>query len=441
MNFRSNSSKTIDCSKDEIEYFFSRNIKKRLLNYNNKNNTNNESDKGIKKIKNNTTIKFYSRNIPMKYNYKKILPSSLCKNNQTKYDNVYIFGKRELAFKRSIKKGRKVFKYTQSTFYDDEEPKKSIIQKNNSLYLTETLNKRNNSMLPLIDKDKSILDDVNITFLNNDKINKNKNILNLKKINGYDEKENEIKRRKEYLRAKKLKKKNDLISKNDIKNIGIKNYINNLKEYLTEKFTLDIKNEKYKIIKETNNTKIGKIKETIQGLKDNYQLFEEDFLPTMNEYIKKFNNQREIERQKDMAYLNQLYLLEKSISSLKNKINKCQNEKEFLIKEIYLQICIKEKRLNLPEYYKDILVGGYTKDEVKKKYYQNTNINLDDKEIDRILKYKNNIDGNEEEVIVETMQKIENNNIKLLEDYYESRLGFFKYKKYKKQLREEIKKD
>ena len=58
----------------------------------------------------------------------------------------------------------------------------------------------------------------------------------------------------------------------------------------------------------------------------------------MNEYIKQFNNQREIERQKDMAYLNQLYLLEKSISSLKNKINKCQNEKEFLIKEIYLQI-------------------------------------------------------------------------------------------------------
>ena len=368
MDFRSNSSKTIDCNKNEIEHYFSRNIKKLLLNYNNKNNINNESDKGIKKTKNNTTIKFYSRNIPIKYNYKKILSSSLCKNNQAKYDNVYIFGKRELAFKRSIKKGRKVFKYTQSTFDDDEDPKKSIIRKNNSsLYLTETLNKKNNSILPLIDKDKSILDDVNITFLNNDKNNKNIKIANLKKINGYNEKENEIKKRKEYLKAKKLKKKNDLISKNDIKNISIKNYINDLKEYLTEKFTLNIKNEKYKIIKETNKTTIGKIKETIRDLKDNYQLFEEDFLPTMNEYIKQFNNQREIERQKDMAYLNKIYLLEKSISSLKNRINKCQNEKELLIKEIYLQICIKEKRLNLPEYYKYILVDGYTKDEVKKK--------------------------------------------------------------------------
>ena len=429
----SNSAKTIDCTQKVIDSYLSKNVKNRLKYY----NKNNKKDNSTKKVINNTAINFHSRNNVIKNNYNKLTPSCLHRS-RTKYGNFFIFGKRELAFHKSIKEGRKVFKYHQSTI-DYEDPRKARIRKINSLYLTETLIKRNKTMLPLIDKDKSIIDDINISNYNimNRRNKKDKDILILNNIKLNNERQNEIKKRKDYLGSRKLVKKNDIISKHNIKEKSFTNYINNMKEYLIDKYTLDIKNEKYRVIQETNKNKIERINDKERDLKLNCKSFLEDFYPSFNEYIKKFIKQREIEKQKDIAYLNKIYYLQKKISMLKNKINKCQNEKEHLMKEMFLQICIKEKKLNLPEYYKDILSNNYSKNEIKEKY----GVQITEKEIDRILEYKNNLEGNEEEILFEKLKRLENDNIELLNNYDKERYNILYLKKQKKQVEEEIKKE
>ena len=77
-----------------------------------------------------------------------------------------------------------------------------------------------------------------------------------------------------------------------------------------------------------------------------------------------------------MAYVNKIYLLEKRIQVIKNKINKYQTEKEYLKREMLLQIGIQEKKLNLPKYYTDILINDLSFEEIKEKY----GINIDQKE-------------------------------------------------------------
>jgi len=154
----SNSAKTIDCTQKVIDSYLSKNVKNRLKYY----NKNNKKDNSTRKVINNTAINFHSRNSVIKNNYNKLTPSCLHRSRK-KYGNFFIFGKRELAFHKSIKEGRKVFKYHQSTI-EDEDPKKARIRKINSLYLTETLIKRNKTMFPLIDKDKSIIDDTDVSL-------------------------------------------------------------------------------------------------------------------------------------------------------------------------------------------------------------------------------------------------------------------------------------
>ena len=417
MDFRSRTAKTINCSKNDIDKYLSKNVKKHIHNYKRKNNEiNNESNKDKTKttnimnnttnIMNNTAYNYHSRN-KSETTLNKLTPSSLCKSRSrsiSKYDNYFIFAKRELAFNRSVKEGKKVFKYHQSTLDDDDIIKlRKIPKMNNTLYLTQTLLKRNNTMLPYIDKDKdkSIFDDINITFLKDEKSYTTKDAMLLRTIKFKNERQKEMKNNREFIDLKKLIKKHDIISKYNIKEKNVHNYINNLKKYLTDKYTLDIKNEKYQVIKETDKNKLEKISGKEKDLKKNF--------------------------------------LQKHIAMLKSKINKCQNEKEHLMKEMILQICIKEKKMNIPEYYKDILVNNFTKEDVKEKY--GTNINIDDKEIERILKYKESLDSNEEEILFEKLKRLQKDNIKLLTNYNKERLNIFNLKKHKNQIKEEMKKD
>ena len=436
---RSNSAKIIDLTR--IDSYLSKNVKNRLNIYKNKmknkkDKISNNSTISAKEVFSKTTMDFYTKKNAIKNNYNRLTPSCL-RRSQSKYGNFFIFGKRELAFHKSIREGRKVFKYHQSTMEDDS---KKRIKKINSLYLTDAIFKRNKTMLPLIDKEKS-------TFGENDKsiyeINFNKqktrnkcDIKILKNIKLSKDKFKENKKKQDYANSKQLIKKNDAISKNNAKEKSLNNYINNIKNYLIDKYTLDIKNEKYKVINESNTNKLEKLNDKIRDLKSNTILFQDEFYSTFNEYTKKFDKQRDIEKQRDFVYSNQIYLLQKKITALRNKINKYQNEKEHLIKEIIILILIKEKKLNLPEYYKDIISNNLTKEEIKEKYK-----NISEKEIDHAFEYKNSLDVNEEEIVFEKLKRIENENIELMNNYYKSRKQIYNLKQYKKQVETEIKND
>ena len=210
-----------------------------------------------------------------------------------------------------------------------------------------------------------------------------------------------------------------------------------MKYYCIDKYTLDVKKEKYKVINENIKNKIENANEAIRELNSNSKLFAENFCPSFNEYIKQYEKQRDAERQKDLIYLNKIYLLQKKISILKNKINKCQNEKDLLMRVVFLQIKIKEKKLHLPEYYKDILINNFDKNGIKEKYGKN----ISDKEIDRIFEYKNNLIMNEDDIVGEKIKRFENDNIELMNNYNKIRSNIFYLKKYKNQVEDEIKKD
>jgi hypothetical protein len=144
----------------------------------------------------------------------------------------------------------------------------------------------------------------------------------------------------EYLKNKSLLKKQKILKQTILGNQSVNEYINDFRKIILDKYNLKIKNEKVKVVNENIDNKLNKIKDDLKDLETNSELFIKNFYPKFNEYIKFFMKQQEIERQKNMYYINKVYLLEKNIAMIKNKINKCQNEKEYLMREMFLQICI-----------------------------------------------------------------------------------------------------
>ena len=169
-NHRSNSAKNI-FSKKEINNYFSKKTKNQNNSLRIRRNYN---------LKSSATDNFYLKNnIRNLFNK---LNSTTINKSKTKYDNYFIFGKRELAIQKSMEEGRKVFKYHQSTI-DIEEEKSKRIRKKNTLYLTEALLKKNKTMLPLIDKDrdKSTFEINDLSLYNINKNNKHTHTRNIKK--------------------------------------------------------------------------------------------------------------------------------------------------------------------------------------------------------------------------------------------------------------------
>ena len=385
------------------------------------------------------------------------LASSFYQKVKKKYRNLYIFEKREIAYNKSIQEGRKVFKYDQSI----ELMKSSKRNRGsfNSLYLTESLNKstKNQTSLPLLEKDKSLNEEYQTSIINNNKninlsrnsfINISTNILNkknktiseninkddiilLKRINLNETKDND------YLKRISLIKKQKILERNMNKNYYKKKYINDERNVILDKYNINIKKEKIKVIEENLNNKIKKINNDIKQLELNSELFKLNFMPKLNEYYRYIRNKKDIENQKNLLYINKIYLLKKHILFIKSRITKRQKEKEFLMREIFLKISIKEKKLNLPEYYKDILLNDYSYEQIKEKYGNEIN----KEEYNRISKYIESLDVNDMEIIFENLNKLTNNNMELLHEYNKIQEKNLNYKKHRKKIELEINSD
>ena len=403
-----------------------------------------------------TTFNKKNNDVNLKNIFNK-LASSFYQKVKKKYRNLYIFEKREIAYNKSIQEGRKVFKYDQSI----ELMKSSKRNRGsfNSLYLTESLNKstKNQTSLPLLEKDKSLNEEYQTSIINNNKninlsrnsfINISTNILNkknktiseninkddiilLKRINLNETKDND------YLKRISLIKKQKILERNMNKKYYKKKYINDERNVILDKYDINIKKEKIKVIEENLNNKIKKINNDIKQLELNSELFKLNFMPKLNEYYRYIRNKKDIENQKNLLYINKIYLLKKHILFIKSRITKRQKEKEFLMREIFLQISIKEKKLNLPEYYKDILLNDYSYEQIKEKYGNEIN----KEEYNRISKYIESLDVNDMEIIFENLNKLTNNNMELLHEYNKIQEKNLNYKKHRKKIEIEINSD
>ena len=374
-------------------------------------------------------------NSKLSRNHNQKLASISFIENKTKYANHYIFSKRELAFHKNILNNKKVFKYQNYSLFEEKpgttihrikkKPKININNlKNNkysSLYLTQNLLKSNKTMLPLIKSEKSMYKDFNENKFNDKFDNKNKitntNYVRIIKGRGFLNKivnksgnERISKSKEEKKRDRVIVKKIDIYNRCNSKDILKSKYIENMREYLLEKYNMKIKQEKTKIFQENIRDKIDFIKDRIKSLKNEFNCFNERFLTKFTEYIKQVLQIKDIERNKDTFYINYIFQLKKDIISLNLKNKKIKNDRDGLNRWMYLQICVKEKKKVLPKYYKIILENKQeeNKEELKK---------IDKSLIENVLKYKNNIIYKNGDLFLEQIKKYENQNVDLLTYY------------------------
>ena len=397
-------------------------------------------------------IKFNNKNndINIKKAFNKYA-SSFYQKVKKKYRNLYIFEKREIAYNRSIQEGRKVFKYDQSI----ELMKNSRRNRRNSLYLTESLNKstKNQTSLPLLEKDKSLNEEYQTSIINNNKnkslsrksfINISTNIKNYKNKSENNINKNDLillkrinlneTKNKDYLKHISLLKKQKILEKNIHKRNYRKKYINDIRNVTLDKYNLNIRKEKIKVFEENLKNKLNKINKDIKELESNSELFNKNFIPKLFDYYRYIQNKKDIEMQKNLLYINKISLLQKNILFIKSRITKKQKEKQLLMREIFLYISIKEKKLNLPEYYKDILLNDYSYEQIKEKYRNE----IDKEEYNKISKYIESLDVSDMEIIFENINKLTDNNMELLDEYNNIHEKNLNYKKYKKKIELEI---
>ena len=377
--------------------------------------------------------------------------SSFYQKVKKKYRNLYIFEKREIAYNRSIQEGRKVFKYDQSI----ELMKNTRRNRRNSLYLTESLNKstKNQTSLPLLEKDKSLNEEYQTSIINNNKnkslsrksfINISTNIKNYKNKSENNINKNDLillkrinlneTKNKDYLKHILLIKKQKILEKNIHKRHYRKKYINDIRNVTLDKYNLNIRKEKIKVFEENLKNKLNKINKDIKELESNSELFNKNFIPKLFDYYRYIQNKKDIEMQKNLLYINKISLLQKNILFIKSRITKRQKEKQLLMREIFLYISIKEKKLNLPEYYKDILLNDYSYEQIKEKYGNE----IDKEEYNKISKYIESLNVSDMEIIFENINKLTNNNMELLDEYNKIHEKNLNYKKYKKKIELEI---
>ena len=279
-------------------------------------------------------------------------------------------------------KSRNVVSNYQSIFSDcnNDENLKSIYSTINSnfsnLYLTELnksqnkKNKKKTKISDLNEKFKTI--DSNISshknifypstpiiknkFDNNNTFNNNyhnhKNSDNLETLKNFEKQINSIKcysDRNYYniqldIKTKKLnstkKNKNEILDKTRLSKLF--------------KYTLDIKKERVVRLKEQYENKLENVNDSINTMTMAKELFLQKFLIKFNDYVKYLTQQREIEKLKNSQLLNVILNHKKDISNIEAKIRKISQEKNFLLRWIFLLIQIKEKKKELPEHYKTI---------------------------------------------------------------------------------------
>ena len=315
-------------------------------------------------------------------NKSKTITTSHFNHHEKKYNSILPYlTQSTLNSSRINQKSRNVVSnYSIFSDFNNDENLKSIYSTINSnfsnLYLTElnkTQNKKNKKKANIFDlknKFKTIDSynssqknifypsspliknkyDNNKTYNNNIHIQKNSD--NLETLKNFEKQINSIKcysDRNYYNTQLDCKTKKLNITKNNKNEILDKTRLS-----ILFKYTLDIKKERVVRLKEQYENKLENVNDTIITLSMAKELFLQKFLIKFNDYVKYLTQQREIEKLKNSQLLNVILNHKKEISNIEAKIRKISQEKNFLLRWIYLLIQIKEKKKELPEHYKNV---------------------------------------------------------------------------------------
>jgi len=333
-----------------------------------------------------------------------------------KYSNFSIFSKRELDFKDlNIPINQKYKKLTRQ---------QSAIQlnshrayKDNPLYLTETIIKKNHRKVSnyIFNNNYNYINDLYIPYI--DLEDKNENII----INNHKYKNISLLReieqnkslnktsygtnwdKKKYLFNKKM----EYITLYKKKGNSLYKYMENLDDYIKKKYNNLLKEERAKIIAEEFKNEHEFIDNKINSLNKANNLYNETLVYKYGDYIKFLGKQIDLNNKENYYLLNEVFILQKDVHKLRAKINKLLEQKKYYNKFIFLQICVQEKKIKLPDYYEYIFNHtleesiNYCKDILK------------ENEIKQILDYKKNIIYKNFDIFNEQIKMYESENREL----------------------------
>ena len=360
--------------------------------------------------------------------------------------------------KKTLKKNKKTINKSKS------------IQRNNPMFnykffnLTEGNNIKPKKILYNNNSSKNYYTiNYNRIFDTNEEKIKNNN--HSKKISGYN-----YKGIKELLLIKREKEQNDTKNNEDLikinkmkdyKNMQFqrlrersKDYIDKMHKFDMVNFSVSVKKERAMRLEDVYNNQIEYYNYAYKNLLNSKKLFDLNFTIKLFEYLKYLSIKIEQEKIENLKLLNEIINYKNEIENINSKIKKIEYEKSNIVRWVYLQIQLKEKKLILPDYYKavfefnninsrKILKSTIKKETIivkrertklssSKKLTFNlgnnneinnenninkidlngTKINLE--EYQRIKKYKSKLIYSSPENFNEALLNIENNNLKLI---------------------------
>ena len=212
--------------------------------------------------------------------------------------------------------------------------------------------------------------------------------------------------------------KNNIIKKLDIYTNERKRsllpsvYISDLRYYLSQKMNVKIKTEKSKKLMENDIQKMEYIDYEIETLKQNYSLFNKTFIHKLNKYLRELNIIKAYEKNKDEILIEKLIDIKNKVTFLQAKVKKIEINKNSLKRWIYLQICLKEKKIKLPESYKIIL-------ESKNEEKNSLIVKYGEDVVNHVMQYKNILLYKNAREFLNQFTFYENKNFELLNKYFD----------------------
>ena len=160
-----------------------------------------------------------------------------------------------------------------------------------------------------------------------------------------------------YLKLKKLEseKYNISLMLNKVREFKYFNYLNEQKKEINI------------ITMENSKNNIEFLKDKINSLNKIKNIYSNKISNTLGEYSKFISNYKEKEKINSDILLNQINSIKKEVKNLQNKIAKKEQEKATILKWVYFLIKMKEKKIELPTYYKKIIETNFPRGIEKRK--------------------------------------------------------------------------
>ena len=136
---------------------------------------------------------------------------------------------------------------------------------------------------------------------------------------------------------------------------SIKDAINKTRDMILNKYTKSIKKERIIRLKEVKENNLDRVENIITSMKKTNKLFNDTFLQKFNDYVRELEIQRELAKAENTNLMEEILKQKNEISQLESQIRKIEYEKNNIVRWIFFQILVKEKKIYLPFYYKSII--------------------------------------------------------------------------------------